>query len=117
MTVGADELAIGDLVQDCPPIVLADQVADVGRFRLPWKVIPLHRNRIEGLSAVGARFPFLQGQIPRKELCVKAPFLLEPARPDALVVTGIVGSPAFFTPRLVTFTPTMKFVQWLWLLT
>jgi hypothetical protein len=108
VAVGAHELALGDLLQDAPAVVLAAEIGYGGELQRAGQMVPLHRGRVISLATVSARLPVLQREIPLDELGVPRALLLDPHQLRGLVIFRVVTASAVLAPRLVAAPATVE---------
>ncbi len=72
MAIRADELALSDLFEDRPIAMLRYERSHIGHLLKAWQVIPVHRSRVEGRTAVSTWRTSLKVAVPTDEVFVTA---------------------------------------------
>ena len=107
MAVSANQVAIGDLLDDSPPASrFRDDGTHLGNLLNPWAVVPLHSRGVECPATVRAWLAGLELSVPLNHLVPVALLLSKTNGPSALVVLAVVLPTACLAPCLPTVTPT-----------
>lgn len=104
VAVRADELALLDFVEDPLTTAAPSKQAEVRLLLKARKVIPMHRGRVERLTAIRARPSRLEADVPRDELGLPTLVLLLSSFPVGLVVRCRIFPTARLAPRLMAVT-------------
>ncbi len=87
MAVRADQFALGHFPENQLAASATHQVAKRGELFEFRQVVPLHRGRVESLSAIGAWPSLLQARVPGAKLFLPAHVVRIPSRLVGLVVS------------------------------
>jgi hypothetical protein len=101
MAVSADQLALGDLLEQHTPAMAIDQAAEFSPFRRAREVVPLHCGVMKAATAVDA-WRILETSIPLDERPTPKALLTSPDDRAPPVVFGVVHLTAALAPRLPT---------------
>ena len=99
MTVRADQLALGHLLEDETSTVTIDEPAEIPSLDCPGKMVPVHRCVMKAAAAIDTR-AVLQTSIPLDECSVTLVRLTSSEIRVPPVVFRVVHLTAFLAPRL-----------------
>ena len=111
MAIRADELTLLDLAKDYGATVSLHEVAYVSTLVEPRKVIPLHRGVVEIAAAISTWNAFLQASVPADDFGVSSALLPKTDRPRLGVIVMVVGTAAWFAPRLIAAATSMELAK------
>ena len=99
MTVRADQLALGHLIEDEASTVPIDEPAEISSLDCSGKMVPVHRRVMKAAAAIDTR-AVLEIPIPLNECSVTLVRLTPSEIRVPPVVFRVVHLPAFLAPRL-----------------